>query len=200
MISAMFSLTTMVGWLISYKYVILFPLVALEGPIVTIICGFLASLGYFSLPLALTVIVLGDLAGDCLHYAVGRWGRNKFLGSWGKYTGAAPEKIARLESHFKRHKIKTLVAGKISHGIGGIPLVAAGAAKMPFGEFIVINFLLTLPKSLALLLVGFYFGQAYVRINTFFELATVLFVGAAFLVGALYFFHWPKKEQPEEKL
>ena len=32
---------------------------------------------------------------------------------------------------------------------------------MPIGEFLIVNLLLTLPKSLLLVLVGYYFGRFY---------------------------------------
>ena len=40
---------TVLTWLLAYRYVILFPLVVIVGPIVTILAGFLASLGQFNL-------------------------------------------------------------------------------------------------------------------------------------------------------
>ena len=40
---------TVISWLLAYRYAILFPLVIIEGPIVTILAGFLASLGQFNL-------------------------------------------------------------------------------------------------------------------------------------------------------
>jgi len=38
--------------LLTYKYLILFPMALIEGPIITIIAGFIASLGYLNLPIA----------------------------------------------------------------------------------------------------------------------------------------------------
>ncbi len=195
----MFSPAAVIGWLIAYKYFVLFPLVAVEGPIVTILAGFLTSLGQFNTALVLTVAVLGDLAGDCLHYAIGRWGREKFIGRWGKYVSVSEEQVSRLENHFRRHKIKTLAAGKISHGIGGIPLVAAGAARMPLFEFLLINFFLTLPKSVVLFFVGFYFGQAYAKINSYLEIIGFIFIGAVIAAGAIYFFYWPRTRKAEDQ-
>lgn len=175
--------------LTQYKYAALFPLVALEGPIISVLAGFLASLGIFNFLAVFSVIVAGDVTGDFLHYAVGRWGRKKFIDRWGHNFGVTNERVARIEKHFERHKTKTLLLGKISHGIGGIPLVAAGIARMPIGDFLLINFAATIPKSLLLLLIGYFFGQAAAKINSIFDLIAIAIAGAAvlFLIG--YYFY-----------
>jgi len=179
--------------LLRFNYLFLFPAVVVEGPIITVLAGFLTSLGSFNLFLVFATVVAGDLAGDWIHYAVGRWGRERFIERWGKYIGITNERVSRLEKHFEKHRIKTLLAGKISHGIGGAVLVAAGLANVPLREFLLINFLVTLPKSLALLLVGYYFGQAYAIINSYLEMWGFISLGVIVLAGMIYFFYYSKK-------
>jgi membrane protein DedA with SNARE-associated domain len=163
--------TTVIGWLLAYRYAILFPLVVIEGPIVTILAGFLASLGQFNLLICYPLIVVADVLGDLFMYAQGRWGGKPAVLRWGHHFGIKPAIIGRLEEHFKKHPGKTLVFGKISHFLGGPVLVAAGMARMPLPEFLWFNFLGTLPKSLVLLLLGFYFGEAYAKFDKFFTFA-----------------------------
>ena len=43
-----FLTTHVIPGLLQYKYVFLFPAVVIEGPIITIVAGFLASLGFFN--------------------------------------------------------------------------------------------------------------------------------------------------------
>jgi len=132
-----------------------------EGPIVTILAGFLASLGYVNLFLVYLIIVAGDVTGDCIWYAAGRWGRRGFSGRWGKYTGITPERLLRIERHFEKHAGKTLLLGKLTHAVGSLVLVGAGVARVKPRRFILFNLMATVPKSLALLLFGYYFGKAY---------------------------------------
>jgi len=139
----------------------------LEGPITTILAGFLLSQGYFDVVIVYAILALGDLVGDTLYYAIGRWGRQQFVNRWGKYIGITPQRLSLLEEHFKKHSGKTLLIGKISQGIGGGILVAAGAAQMPYGNFLLFNILGTMPKTLLLLVVGFFFGKAYVELNNY---------------------------------
>ncbi|MCL5017050.1 MAG: DedA family protein [Patescibacteria group bacterium] len=195
----MIALNNVTDLLIEYKYLILFPITVVEGPIITIIAGFMASLGYLSAPLVFAVAVAGDLSGDCLYYAIGRWGRVGFINRWGKYIGLNEGRIEHLEKYFKDHSGKTLAVGKLLHGIGTIFLSAAGAAEMPFFKFFWINFLATLPKSFILMIIGFYFGQAATRINSIFEWVALITFGVGILVAIIYFLYF-RKTDPEAEI
>lgn len=146
------------AWIVDYKYVVLFPAAVIEGPIVTILAGFFVAHRYMSGLLAYGILVVGDLTGDSLYYALGRWGI---------YRGVKTEQLTTLKKHFAVHSGKTLLIGKLTHGIGAAILMAAGAARVPYSEFLWFNFLGTIPKTLVLLLVGFYFGQAYLQLNRY---------------------------------
>lgn len=193
-----FSLSQIIQVLLHFRYLVLFPLVVFEGPIVTVLAGFLTSLGYFNFALVLLLIIVADLVGDLLHYAIGRWGRQKkIIERWGKYFGATNENVLRLEKHFKNHKAKTLAAGKMFHGVGGAILIAAGAARVPVGEFMLYSLFLTLPKSLALLAIGYFFGEAYEKINTYLGYVAITSLGIALLTMIIYYFYFFKKNRGE---
>jgi membrane protein DedA with SNARE-associated domain len=181
-----FSFAQIINLLVVYKYLFLFPITVFEGPIVTIIAGFLSSIGIFNFFLAYIVIVVGDLVGDCFYYSIGRFGRKGFLERWGHYIGITPERISNLESHFDKHSGKTLIIGKLT-AVGAILLVAAGVAKMPLGKFIWYNFLPTVPKSFILLLIGYYFGQAYLTWDKYLKYTALSTIGLLILVVAVYF-------------
>ncbi len=180
------TLATVISWLLQYRYLVLFPLVVIEGPIVTIIAGFLASLGNLNIFIAYPVIVVADIVGDLFMYAQGRWGGKAVARKWGHHFGLKPETIVRLEEHFKNHPGKTLLIGKLSHFFGGPVLIAAGMARMRISKFLWYNFLGTMPKSIILLFIGFYFGQAYAKFDRFFTLAGWIIIFAVICV-IIYF-------------
>lgn len=182
-------------WLSHYKYFALFPLAVLEGPIITVLTGFFSSLGYINFFLAYLVIVAGDLAGDALHYTLGRFGREKFIDKWGHYIGVDKEQVEFLERQFDKRGSKLLFIGKMAHGVGGAFLVAAGVIKMPFGKFLFSNFLATIMKSLILLLAGFYFGRALTTINTYLEKISLVTIGAACFALLIYFLYFRKRRK-----
>jgi membrane protein DedA with SNARE-associated domain len=182
-----FSLDTVISWLLIYKYVVLFPFIVIEGPIVTIIAGLLSSVDLLNIFIVYPVTVFADLSGDIIYYLIGRWGRKRFLHKYGKYFGLKEENVEKVEAHFDKHRKKTLIIGKISHAIGAPILVAAGIARVPFFEFLWLNAIATIPKSLAFLLVGYYFGQAYVRLNKYLDYFSITILIIAVLLIAVYF-------------
>jgi membrane protein DedA with SNARE-associated domain len=192
---SLISLSQTIGWIFGYGYPALFILAVIEGPIVTVIAGFFASLGYLNFFIAYPVIVAGDLGGDVIYYLIGRFGGIRFINKWGKYIGLGPDEILALEKHFEKHGRRLLFIGKMSHGIGGAFLVAAGLVKMPFGEFFSSNFLATLAKSLILLLIGFFFGHALVGVNSVLEKISVVLIGAGFFFFLIYFLYFRKKRR-----
>jgi membrane protein DedA with SNARE-associated domain len=161
------SLASIAALLLQYKYLILLPIVALEGPIATVIAGFFISMGAMDWPLTYFLVVFGDLCGDILFYYIGKIGRLKWVKRWGKYIGLNEHRVERIDKLFREHPGKTLLFGKFSHVVGAPVLIAAGMAKMPIRFFLMWNFLGTLPKSLTFLIIGFYFGKAYVTINRY---------------------------------
>lgn len=66
-----------------YGYPIIFLLVLIEGPIVTITSSFFAASGYFNVFMLYPVIVIADLLSDILWYFVGYFGREKIINRWG---------------------------------------------------------------------------------------------------------------------
>lgn len=148
-----------------YGYVALFLLALLEGPIVTIFAAFLASQGVLALPAVYVTVVLGDLAGDGVLYAIGRGflGRlPSFAGRRGQYL---KDRVDRIGARLRAQPGRVLLFGKLTHSAGFAVLLAAGAARVRLRAFFFYNLLGTLPKSAALVLVGYFFGRSYKTIN-----------------------------------
>lgn len=162
-----FTSAQIIDLLLQYKYFILFPITVLEGPVVTMISGMLSSpaFGYLSVFWVFPIVVIGDLVGDIAMYAMGRYGRHSFIHKWGKYLGLNDERVQAMEDHFERHPGKTLLFGKLTHAVGSVVLFAAGMGNVPFWKFLWYNFIGTLPKSLVLMLSGYFFGHAFEQIN-----------------------------------
>lgn len=190
-----FSFAQIIPWLEHYKYFAIFPLAFFEGPIITIIVGFLSSLGYINIFFAYLVIVAGDLASDLMYFWLGNKGGSKFIAKWGRYFGIAQQHAESLKKYFDKHGGKMLFLGKISHGIGTAFLVAAGLAKMPFIKFFFYNSLATLLKSFVLILIGYYFGYAFVTINSYLEKIAILSVSVSVTLFIAYLLYHHRKEK-----
>ena len=96
--------------------------------------------------------------------------------------------VEALEKQFAERGSKLLFIGKMSHGVGGAFLIAAGIIKMPFGKYMFSNMLATLLKSVMLFIIGFYFGHAFKLINSVLEKIALTTIGLFALAAIIYFF------------
>lgn len=195
----MYSLDQIFPLLLHYKYLALFFLAIVEGPIVTVIAGFLSSTHVLNFLLVYIVIIFGDLAGDAIYYLIGYKGRSGLLSRWGKYLGVDIKSVESLEEKFQSHSGKILILGKLSHGIGGAVLLAAGLARYSFWRFIFYNGVATLIKSLGLLFIGFYFGKSLTVINSYLGKVAVFSIGLGVIVSIIYVLYRRTKNGNLEK-
>ncbi len=171
-----------------YKYFLIFPIAVFEGPIIIVISGFLVFLGYLNPIITYVVVVIADVIGDSLYYTIGRyWRRWQWVKKYAKFVGYDEESETFLEHHFEHHKAKTFLLAKVSHGIGGAVQVAAGIAKVSFQDFLFYSFLGTMPKALILLLIGYYMGSSYVRIDNIFDYIAITVVTLVVITFLIYF-------------
>jgi len=169
-----------------YRYWLIFPIMILEGPIINVISGFLVYLGILDIYITYVLLVIADLIGDSLHYVVGRyWRTSPFIKKYGPLFGYNQKSEEFLDNHFQKHKIKTFLLAKLSHGMGTAIQMAAGIAKVNFFEYLWVNLAATLPKTLFFLLLGFYMGSSYQKINEYLNTTALVFVGLALLTAVL---------------
>ncbi|WP_103335740.1 DedA family protein [Pseudotabrizicola formosa] len=165
-----------VGALIrDYGLLIIAPLALLEGPVVSVVTGYLAKAGLVPLQLAFVVLVVADLAGDVVLYWIGRRGRAGLALPWLGRFGVTRRRLAGALRTFRRNGGRLLVLGKLTHSAGFAVLLAAGMARMPVMRFLVLNTLATLPKTGLCLAFGWWFGAVTGR-------AGLGLIGAALLV------------------
>ncbi len=186
-----------------YKYLVIFPITVLEGPIITVIGGFLVYLGYLDFTVAFLLLVLGDWIGDGLHYLLGRYySRATWFIRMGKFFGYDESKEKIVEEHFRKHPGKTVFLAKFSHGVGGLIQIVAGMAKMNFWKFMEYSLYGALPKTMILVLIGYYLGSSYEKIDKY--LNNVAMVVIAVVVGVgLYFLmrsYWNNDASKEDML
>lgn len=178
-----------------YKYFLIFPIAIVEGPIIIIITGFLVFLGYLNIYAALPVLVVADVIGDSMYYLVGKyWKRSIFIKRIASFLGYNEKSEIFLEEHFKKHKGKTFLLAKISHGIGGAVQVSSGIAGVKYTEFLKYSILGTVPKATILLVVGYYAGSYYLKIDNILNyIATITLTAVVLVVLYLLLARYIKK-------
>jgi membrane protein DedA with SNARE-associated domain len=161
----MFTLSGLVLLLTKYKYLLLFPLAIIEGPIITVIAGFFVTLGLLNPVLVYVVVVFGDMVGDSFLYMVGRGGGTAVRKIFRRPVNT--EKLEKAKKYFDANRDKALIMSKIVHGLGISGLVAAGSLRISYRKFFVTCTLVSMVQSGILLLVGILFGHAYKQINQY---------------------------------
>jgi membrane protein DedA with SNARE-associated domain len=167
---------TLGAFLIAHGSALILPLAVIEGPIVTIVTGFLTAQGYFGWYWALPLLMIGDVIGDVGYYAIGRSG----IARLGRIVGIRGALTPALRRDLTRNATKMLLIGKWTHTIGGLVLVGSGMLRMPLPRFILVNLLATIPKSAVLFGLGYFAGDHY----PFLERHYALGLAALFVAGA----------------
>ena len=160
---------TLVEFLAGHGGVLILPLAVIEGPVVSVVTGFLTAQGYFSWYWALPLLIGGDLIGDVIYYWTGRSGRMPLAGI-GRRLGLHRVVSPALRSDLRTNSAKMLVIGKWTHSIGALVLIGSGMLKVPLPGFVAINLLATIPKSALLFCFGYFAGDG----NGVFERHAVL--------------------------
>jgi membrane protein DedA with SNARE-associated domain len=220
-------------YLAIYGYAALLPLAIIEGPAVTVFAAFLAAQGVFEVVGVYAIVVLGDLVGDVLHYAVGRWAAARWAakpraakpmaadlaaGGWGaagrraigrwatqpksgradRWMASVRQRVEVLAPRIRTRAGAMLLFGKLTHSAGFAVLLAAGAAHVKLRRFMAFNLLGTLPKSLVLVLLGYWFGKLYGSLQGDLRIAGVLaflLAGSGLLLAARYMLNAPDERE-----
>jgi len=170
-----------------YRYLLVFVLTMVEGPMVMVASGILLRLDFFYFwPIYLS-LMLGDFMSDLAWYWVGYYSGRRFVERFGKYFSLTPEVIEKVEVFFHRHQDKILFISKITMGFGFAmaTLLTAGIVRVPFKRYALFNFLGGFIWTGILLCLGYFFGNLYAVINNGFK--AVFLIGLAVLMIALLY-------------
>ncbi len=190
------------AFIIHFKYLLLFFGVIVEGPIIMVASGFLIHQGIFELLPAFIAIFAGDLAGDVAWYYIGYYFAEPFLRKHGHFLSVTPEGLEKAKLLFKRYHVKILLISKMTLGFGMAlaTLIAAGATRVSFRLYMLLNALGEFILIALLLVAGYYFGYLYASIakgfKNFFLIGLVAFV-ALLIYG---FTKYMKKKITADKL
>ncbi len=168
-----------------YGYWVLLPIAVLEGPAITMVAGALVATGQMDGVTAGVLLILADLVGDALYYSLGRFANGHLARGLTKWLKVTPERMARLEQRFRDNDWKLIFIGK-TQGLGSIILYFAGASRMPFGRYMLLNLVGSVPKTVIFELIGYFLGLGVMSSTRYINYVTGLLFGAAFVLLGLY--------------
>jgi membrane protein DedA with SNARE-associated domain len=85
--------------------------------------------------LTIVVIVLGELAGGTVGYAIGRFGGRPLVDNFGKYVHLTHENLNRVHQFFEKYGPFAICICRFIPVIRGIVSIPAGLAAMDLGPF-----------------------------------------------------------------
>jgi membrane-associated protein len=177
------------AWVVAGGYVLMFVGMMIEGPVVTAAAAFAAALGYFNIWIVFIFAIMGDLAADMVYYGIGYFGRVAFVEKYGHHIGITKQHMERLEHLIHTHPKKTMVAVKLAPMLPVPGLMMIGATRMSFKRFSTMAFVITLPKVLIFMALGYYFGRAYDSISHYIENGQYFIVIALVVIVAAFYIY-----------
>ncbi len=177
------TMRALIKFFVLYKYEAIFPIAVLEGPIITIICGFLISRGILAFFPAFLVVFLGDAISDSVFYFLGSGGR-RFIEKL-RFLGITDARMIKIEKQYHESPWRTMIIAKISYGLGILFMTASGVVKMSYKKFFYFMTVLNAARSLLLIGIGYYFGRLALRYGP--KYITYYTVAICVLVPLIYF-------------
>ncbi len=138
--------------------------VVTPGTALLIFFGFVASTTSVHLSLLIVFAFLGAVSGDLLGYFLGKYGAN-FLSKHQKLLTDSHFEAGR--KFFENHGGKSIFIGRFFGPLRAILSVVAGMAKMSFAKFNFYNIIGAIVWVHLYVLLGFYFGHEWRRIDAF---------------------------------
>jgi len=174
----------------NYGYLILFPIAAIEGPIVSLAVGFLVSLGYFHFLPAYIILIFGDLIPDTFYYYLGRFGnQKKILEKYNRRFGFILKNLHHLEKLWHNHGKKVMFLSKLSYGLSTPFLISAGLVDLPAKKFFLYALPVTIFQYAVIMSIGYFLGHSYLLALKYIEYTSifVLFALVLFVSGYVLF-------------
>ena len=180
-----------------WTYVLLAVLVAVEGPIATLLGSAAASSGLMRPIPVFFAAMAGNLVADGLWYSIGYAGKLEWVSRFGQRLGIDEKKFDRLERNLQQHAIKVIFLAKLTVSFVIPTLIAAGLIKAPWRKWFPAVLTGEILWTGSLVLLGYYAAEAIKRVEQGVEYI-VLFGSAFFLAFLLWLGRRILKQQTEE--
>ncbi|HEY6419798.1 MAG TPA: DedA family protein [Candidatus Binataceae bacterium] len=193
------------AWLATWGYLGIFLFVFIGNlgvPVpeetVMIAAGFVAGREILDIRAVYAVVFLSAVTGDCCGFLIGRTGGQRLLGRLATKFEFARRRYDRLQIFFQTHGAKAVFMARFIAGVRFMAGPMAGAAGMPFLQFLGWNVMGALVWCSIIVTVGYLVGDELYDVIRMFHLAsrgTELVV--ALVALALFILWWrERRHQP----
>ncbi len=154
----------LVPWVIAHGYLLILLVGIIEGPFMALAAGIAVALGYFNIYIIIVLAFLGDTIGDLFYYGLGYLGSNfnKFAFLKKLINQPRAQKIKKI---LLNNTVRAVVIIKLSPGVGFLGLIVLGSIRASFKKLVKTAILVSIPKSILFVLIGYWAGQAYLQLD-----------------------------------
>ena len=139
-----------------WNYFLLALLVAVEGPIVTLLGAAAASTGLMRVGYVFIAAAFGNLTADTLWYNLGYHGKVGTLLRVGRLIRLKQSHLDRLTLAMQKHALKILFLAKLTAGFMIPSLIATGLARIPWRRWFPVVLLGEMIWTGILVIIGYY--------------------------------------------
>jgi membrane protein DedA with SNARE-associated domain len=170
-----------------WSYLILALLVAIEGPIATLLGAAAASLGILHPGFVFLAAAAGNLTSDTLWYFLGYMGKIDWVKRFGKRLGVSEQRIIVMEETLYKHAPIILFVSKLTVSPMIPALIATGLIKYPWRRWFPFVFLGEMIWTGSLVVIGFFGLLAVKKVQLGIEhailIGSVIFIATVILLG-----------------
>jgi len=171
----------------AWSYFLLAFLVAIEGPIATLLGAVAASAGIMHPIFVFIAAATGNLISDTLWYSAGLLGKMDWLMRLSRRFGVNPQYLELLEAELQKHAPVILFFSKLTVSPMIPALIATGLIKYPWRRWFPFVFMGEMIWTGSLVLIGYYGLQsvkkAELGIEHFILIGSTVFIVLAFWFG-----------------
>lgn len=183
------------------SYWIIFLLIFFEGPVITYIASFAASLGYLNVFIIFLLSSFAKIIPDYILFAIGKYGKKAVIEKYFKKKKMKMPILAKMEYNIKNNFVKTLAFLKIVPVVPVPGLIMVGASGVSTKKFLIYSAIFSIAIAFAFTVAGYYTGEAYLIFMNYFkkvELAILATVVLIFVVWFLFRFFRNRIREKEE--
>ncbi len=158
----------------AWNYALLALLVAVEGPIATLLGAAAAATGLMRPDLVFLSAAAGNLLADLGWYTLGYLGRVEWLLRYGRWLGVRQRHLERLQRGMRHHARKILLVAKLTAGLVIPSLISAGLARVPLRRWFPVVVVAEMLWTGTLVLVGYYAAAAIAQVERGLHILAIL--------------------------
>ena len=143
-----------------WTYILLAMLVAVEGPIATLLGASAASAGLMHPTLVFLAAAIGNQASDSLWYPLGYLGKTEWIFHVGRRLGLRPSLMEHIKKNMLQHATQVLCLAKLTGRFTIPTLVTAGLLRVPWRRWFPALILAETLWTGSLVLFGYYATEA----------------------------------------